>query len=948
VAGADIPARRSSSAPFFGVAAALLRRLRGERELVLVIIAAVILTTIVFAAIPLLFNRMADDGMRYAIDNASPISRNLIARQVASIPAGSPEEVLGPVDDAGREFRSSLAPSIQQIIGEPSYIVDTTRYAVVENPEHPFPFPRFVTLRYQQDVDQHLTLVEGAMPQVVDETVPIPGADPPTEAPVFEIAISTETARQIQVAVGDSLLLRPAADDPLVRQIPYNQIRPIAVRISGLFEVNDVDEEYWVSDTRLNRAVEFDDGMVVQVFATALFAPDAYPTLGGGSGISLPFQYYWRYFVDSAKLDAGNFEALTADMRRLDAQYGVVFTDPTKMAVTTGLSRILRDYSSQRNLTRAILSLMTVGLIGVGGAVLALVAGIAADRRRDSLLLIRGRGGSAPQILGSLLVEGLLISLPCAVVAYLLTSLLVGSRNSIWSFAAAIGVALAMTLLLLVAHAGFARRPLGELEQGEVAIERVGVRRLVIEVLVVALALVGVYLVRRRGIAGSSATDEISSMDPWLAAVPVLLGLAVGLLIVRIYPLPVRLFGWLSSLRRDLVPVLGFRRTSRQPGATSLPVLVLLLSLAVSSFAMVLTTTISRGQIAASWQQVGADYRVTSGETGSLYSLVDPSKAEGVEAVAKAVISNAIFSGRVPGSGVAQLMLVEPARLQDVTAGTPADSHMPDEMMREQTGTDIGQPTNPIPAIISPSAGSGRLSVGDTFAMTVLSREMTFVVVEVRNRFSGLPVDRAFVVAPLPSIAAANPSRPIRSTDMFVRGPREIETNLDATLRSQSQGAVLISRAAIYEAVHDAPLIAGVATGFRLGLVVTALYAGVAVAFAMLLRGKARARDQAYLRTLGLSREQSLGLTIVEQAPGIIVGIAAGVGLGVAAAWLIAPGLDLIAFIGPGLPVELQIDWPAIILLVVVVLIVTTVAILLTTRFARKISLGEVLRLGDR
>lgn len=948
MADAKSPARPSSSAPFIGVVSALLRRLRGERELVIVIIAAVIITTIVFAAIPRLFNRMADDGMRYAIDNASSISRNLIARQVASIPAGSPDNVLGPVDDAGREFRSSLASSIQEVTSDPSFIIDTTRYTVENDPDHPFPFPRFVTLRYQQDVEQHLTLVEGAMPQVVDESVPVAGADPPQEAAVFEVAISTETARQIQVAVGDSLLLRPSADDPIVRRIPYNQIHPIAIRISGLFEVNDVDEEYWISDTRLNRALEFDDGMVVQIFATALFAPDAYPTLGGGSGVELPFQYYWRYFVDSSKFDAGNFSALTADMRKLDAQYGAVFTDPTKIAVTSGLSRILRDYSSQRNLTRAILSLMTVGLIGVGGAVLALVAGITADRRRDALLLIRGRGGSARQILGSQLIEGLLLSLPGAVVAWFITTMLISGRSSILSFAAAIGVAAAMTLLLIFAHAGFARRPLGDLEQGEVAIDRVGVRRLVIEILVVALALVGVYLVRRRGIAGSSSTNEISTMDPWLAAVPVLLGLAVGLLIVRLYPLPVRLFGWLSSLRRDLVPVLGFRRTSRQPGATSLPVLVLLLSLAVSSFAMVLTTTISRGQVAASWQQVGADYRVSSGETGYLYSMVDPSKADGVEAVANAVISNAIFSGRVPGSGVAQLMLVEPARLQDVTAGTPADAHMPEVMMREQTGNDIGQPTNPIPAIISPSAAGGRLSVDDTFGMTVLSREMTFVVVEVRERFSGLPADRPFVIAPLPSVALANPSRPIRATDMFVRGPREIESGLDATIRSQSNGANFSSRAAIYDAVHDAPLIAGVATGFRLGLIVTALYAGVAVAFAMLLRGKARARDQAYLRTLGLSREQSLGLTIVEQAPGIIVGIAAGVGLGVAAAWLVAPGLDLLAFIGPGLPVELQIDWPAIAVLVVVVLVVTTVAILLTTRFARKISLGEVLRLGDR
>ncbi|HMM42195.1 MAG TPA: FtsX-like permease family protein, partial [Thermomicrobiales bacterium] len=522
-------------------------------------------------------------------------------------------------------------------------------------------------------------------------------------------------------------------------------------------------------------------------------------------------------------------------------------------------------------------------------------------------------------------------------------------RTSVWPAAAAAGVAVAMVLALVLAQAPLARRPLGELEQDEPVVERIAPRRVVLEALVVALALAGVYLLRRRGITGGSATNDIATMDPWLAAVPVLLGLAVGLLVVRLYPIPARILAWLSSLRRDLVPVLGFRRTSRQPRASSLPVLVLLLALAVSAFALVLTTTIDRGQVAASWQQVGADYRVTAGPAGSLYRGVDPSGVEGVEPIARAVIiPDAIFAGRVPGTGIARLMLVEPARLQEVTAGTLADAHIPDDMTREQTGVDIGQPTNPIPAIISPTAGNGTLGPGDTFSMTVLSRETTFVVVEVRERFAGLPIDRAFVVAPLPSITAINPDRPVHYTDMFVRGPRSIAAPLHDTLREQSQSADLTSRAAVYDAIHDAPLIAGVATGFRLGLAATALYAGVAVAFAMLLRGKARARDQAYLRTLGLSREQSLGLTAVEQGPGIVVGIAAGVALGLASAWLIAPGLDLIEFVGPGLPVRLQVDWGAVALLVVIVLVVTVAAVLLTTRFARKISLGEVLRLGDR
>ena len=49
-----------------------------------------------------------------------------------------------------------------------------------------------------------------------------------------------------------------------------------------------------------------------------------------------------------------------------------------------------------------------------------------------------------------------------------------------------------------------------------------------LEALIVALALVGVYLLRRRGLTADSSSSEINEWDPYLAAVPVLLGFATG------------------------------------------------------------------------------------------------------------------------------------------------------------------------------------------------------------------------------------------------------------------------------------------------------------------------------------------------------------------------------------------------------------------------------------
>jgi hypothetical protein len=123
-----------------------------------------------------------------------------------------------------------------------------------------------------------------------------------------------------------------------------------------------------------------------------------------------------------------------------------------------------------------------------------------------------------------------------------------------------------------------------------VAVSAVSPRRLAVEAAVVLSSLVGVYLLRRRGL-----SDE-NGFDPYLAAVPLLLGLAAGILAVRIYPLPVRFLAAAAAQRRDLVPALALRRVARQPGVTAAPLLVLLLGVSVSVFAAVMAATLSRAQ----------------------------------------------------------------------------------------------------------------------------------------------------------------------------------------------------------------------------------------------------------------------------------------------------------------------------------------------------------------
>ena len=188
-----------------------------------------------------------------------------------------------------------------------------------------------------------------------------------------------------------------------------------------------------------------------------------------------------------------------------------------------------------------------------------------------------------------------------------LATLILPGRPSLASAILGLLVCLAAAFALVLATWPAARRPYGASDRDEAPPLRASPRRLVLEGTAVFLAVAGALLLRQRGLA---IADEEVRFDPFLAAVPVLATVAVGIVLLRIYPFPIRAGGWLAARRRDLVPVLGLRNVGRHSAAVALPLLVLMLTAAFTAFASVVSVTVDRGQQDSSWQQVGADYRI--------------------------------------------------------------------------------------------------------------------------------------------------------------------------------------------------------------------------------------------------------------------------------------------------------------------------------------------------
>ncbi len=305
------------------------------------------------------------------------------------------------------------------------------------------------------------------------------------------------------------------------------------------------------------------------------------------------------------------------------------------MVLRTGLLDIVERYHDQRAATTAVLSVAAIGPFALAVGAIGMIGILLVSRRRPSLELTRGRGATGWLLLGTQLWEGLLLAAPPALIGWGLATLILPGRPSLASAVLALLVCLAAAFALVIATWPAARRPYGASDRDEAPPLRASPRRLVLEGTAVFLAVAGALLLRQRGLA---IDDEEVRFDPFLAAVPVLAAVAVGIVLLRVYPFPIRAGGWLAAKRRDLVPVLGLRNVGRHSAAVALPLLVLMLTAAFTAFASVVSVTVDRGQQDSSWQEVGADYRIDTISGAGLSSQIDPDAIDGVEAWADALV----------------------------------------------------------------------------------------------------------------------------------------------------------------------------------------------------------------------------------------------------------------------------------------------------------------------
>ena len=144
-------------------------------------------------------------------------------------------------------------------------------------------------------------------------------------------------------------------------------------------------------------------------------------------------------------------------------------------------------------------------------------------------------------------------------------------------------------------------------ERTDLGHRRSGRLRWALEFLVVGAAIASVVTLNRRAL---TAGDPGRGVDALLVASPVLMALAVCVVVLRLYPLPLGAVARMLKRRGGVVAFVGMIRAVREPAVGLGPVFALVVGLSIAVLSTVLWSTTQSGGVASAVNEVGADLRV--------------------------------------------------------------------------------------------------------------------------------------------------------------------------------------------------------------------------------------------------------------------------------------------------------------------------------------------------
>lgn len=918
---------------------------RGDLPMLACLAVLVLVLTALCAWAPVLAGRQEDRALRQRVDAAQAQAPLISLSTTPEVFTTSPPSMdMATLLTAGRTLTEHLDGSAARHLSLTggSYDYDP---ASLLSPRPPGQASTSVqlTVSHLPSAQAHLRYVSGHAP--ADRT---PLTTPP------QIGLSQATARALGVRAGSRLSVEFPKTPGAQNAAPDAELV-----VSGVYRTTAAANGFWTGRETLDQPARYpaerSAGTVLAV--RGLVGRDAADLLAG-AGVGGP-RVTWQMRADLSGAALDRARALTGPLSHYGADLSAALCQGSdwvtgdiacqvggqstqSLLVTDSLTPLLTAFTAQDRQARALATYAVDALAAVALATVAVAVRLLLRRRQPHLRLQRARGASTAR----------LVLLRCAVAwpVVLIAALLgwaagrslapAGTSGSPQPLPAVLTTATVLLTVPLMTWLAVRepRRP-GRLRRTR---RRTAVgRRAVLELTVLLTTAAGVLALRAQG------------PDGILGAVPVLVALSVVLILLRVYPLVLRLVLRRTRRGRGVVGFVGAARAAHDAPATGLALFVLVLTLGTAVFGGLVQRTVDDGLATGAAWTTGADASATVAGT-----VTPAGTTAGGTRTALQRLRTLDLAGQADGAVVSQVAVitVDARQLAAVAPKSPLAGALSAGLTTPPGGRVDA--SVPLPSFLSPDLRARERTGGFTTTVVTQGQPPVNLTLKPVGTLTAADLHDPLlgpVTAQLPpgtplliTVADAEhllPEQAAGSTVLLLKGdgPQALRS---AAAKALGPLARIRVRSETLSTLRADGLTQGLGMIYTAGSILAALSGLLALALELTLTAQERGRTTSFLRTLGLGAREAGAIHFLQLLPLAVASAVGGTLLGLLEPRLMQQTLDLRQFTGGPAEPALHTDYSLTLALVAGVTALILAAAATETVLARRRRLGAVLRLS--
>ena len=622
-----------------------LRRIISNWKLELFLFLGIVLAVVLMSSGVVFSDHLAEASLRRALNHAAPDEANF------SVSIFNPLDNSAFVSRERSVYQESLDfvenrvyQRFESHLSDQAYVYETSTFYFQGHPQ----------LELHEDIRPRgrIKYVSGFSP----ERIKITEGRQPYSSGISDFSASSPLEVVIDERGAGTLNL--GVDDEFQLVVPFGQPNQptTTVRIVGLIRKLDPSDEFWYRIDSLYDATR-SQWVTVHMFTTedAIFqrVGSVYPRMHS--------EVTWFFYLNREVVRARDVDLLQETIAEVEHDLPAHLNNS---ATRIRLDNVLDEYEERLLLARVPLFLMLFLITGVLCYYLALVAGLIVRSRSTEIAILKSRGSTTFQIGVLALVEGLMLAVPAIAIGPLLALAVSKALGSVFFNVGGSGASVPLTLswlAFLVGAGGAAlavfvlttsawaasRRGIVEYRQTEARPQRAPlIHRYYLDFL--ALAVIGLlwWMIQSRGSFLVRPLSGGLEIDFFLLLGPALLLLALGLLVLRFFPLVVALVSKLAEPVGPAWLVQGLKRVSRDPLIPGTLVVMFMLATALGVVGSNFSSTLERSQRDRAMYAAGSELRVEHDGHSTPRTMLDLSEiADEVDEV-----ESAVEVGRMDGS----------------------------------------------------------------------------------------------------------------------------------------------------------------------------------------------------------------------------------------------------------------------------------------------------------